>query len=46
MKTLSSLVFSLFAFLGLLGQLNWKEQMLKETFMDLSEIHWENMFYP
>ena len=46
MKTLSSLVFSMFAFLGLSGRLKWKKPMLKETFMEVSEIHWETMFYP
>ena len=46
MKTLSSLVFSLFAYLGLSRRLKWKKPMLKETFMEVSEIHWDNMFYP
>ena len=46
MNTLSGLVFSLFAYLGLSGRLKWKKPMLKETFMEVSEIHWENMFYP
>ena len=46
MKALSSLVFSLFAYLGLSGWLKWKEAVLKETFMEVSEIHWENMFFP
>ena len=46
MKTLSDLVSSLFAYLGLSGHLKWKKPMLKETFMEVSEIHWENMFYP
>ena len=45
-KPLSSGAFSMFAFLGLFGQLNWKQQMLKETFMEMSEFHWENMFSP
>ena len=44
MKTLSSLTFSMFAYSGLFGLLNWKTQMLKKTFMEMSEIHWENMF--
>ena len=46
MKTLSGLVFSLFAYLGLSRRLKWKKPMLKETFMEVSEIHWDNMFYP
>ena len=46
MKTLSSLVFSLFAYLGLSGWLKWKQPLLKETFMEVNDIHWENMFYP
>ena len=46
MKTLSSLVLSMVVFLGLFSRLNWKKQMLKETFMEMSEIHWENMCYP
>ena len=44
MKTLSGLAISIFAYLGLFGQLNWKKQMLKKTFMEMSESHWENMF--
>ena len=46
MKSLSSLVLSLFAYLGLSGWLKWKKAVLKEAFMEVSEIHWENMFFP
>ena len=46
MKPLSSPAFSMLAYLGLCGRLNWKTHMLTENFMELSEFHWENMFYP
>ena len=46
MTTLSSLAFSMFAYSGLFGLLTWQAQLLKKTFMEMSEFHWENMFYP
>ena len=46
MKTLSSPTFSMFAYSGLFRLLNWQKQMLKKTFMEMSEIHRESMFYP
>ena len=46
MKTLSSLFVSVFAYLVPLGQLQWNNHFLQEKFIELSEIHWANMFYP
>ena len=48
MKPLSIVVFSVFAYLGPLGRLQWATlytTLLEENFEEMSEIHWGNMFY-
>ena len=47
MTTLSSLVFSVFGYLGALGQLKWKHTCWNKISCKwMSEFHWENMVYP
>ena len=48
MKTLSFIVFSVFAYLDPLGRLQWPRlhtTLLEESFEEMSENYWENMFY-
>ena len=41
-----ALILVLFSILRPITPVNLKQPMLKETFMEISESHWENMFYP
>jgi len=48
MKTVSILIFQ-FCILRLLGRLQWTRlhtTLAEENIEDMSENHWENMFYP
>ena len=46
MIPLSSLVISVFAYLGPLGWLQREKHLGNINFMEMSDIHWETMFYP
>ena len=46
MIPLSSVVISALAYLGPLGWLQWKKHLVPENLMELSDVHWKNMFYP
>ena len=45
MKTLSSFFFSV-CILRLIRPCTIKHHLMQENFIEFSEIHWENMFYP
>ena len=46
MKTLSSLSFFNVYIPSPIRPVTMKQHFLQENFMEMSEIHWENMFYP
>ena len=46
MKTLSSLSFFNVYIPSPIRQVTMKQHFLQENFMEMSEIYWENMFYP
>ena len=46
MKTLSNLVFSVFHILRQIRPATINQPLLKEHFMEMSEINWENILYP
>ena len=46
MKTLSSFSFFNVYIPSPIRSVTMKQHLLQENFMEMSEIHWENMFYP